>query len=63
MEEFCEVSCGAALIWLEVKKEYESARLLPMGFGAILVKLPQSGVLTRTPEVSNEDFERKPGRV
>lgn len=39
---------GAALIWLAVKKEYEPALLLPMGFGAILVNLPQSGVLTRT---------------
>ena len=27
---------GILLIWLAVKKEYEPALLLPMGFGAIL---------------------------
>lgn len=31
---------GAALIWLAIKKEYEPALLLPMGFGAILINLP-----------------------
>ena len=36
---------GIALIWLAIKKEYEPALLLPMGFGAILVNLPFSGVL------------------
>jgi len=36
---------GLALIWLAVKKGYEPALLLPMGFGAILVNLPASGVL------------------
>ena len=36
---------GAALIWLAVKKEYEPSLLLPMGFGAILVNLPYSGVI------------------
>ena len=36
---------GILLIWLAVKKEYEPALLLPMGFGAILVNLPLSGVL------------------
>lgn len=36
---------GAVLIWLAVKKEYEPALLLPMGFGAILVNLPLSGVI------------------
>lgn len=29
---------GGLLIWLAVKKEYEPALLLPMGFGAIMVK-------------------------
>ncbi len=38
---------GGILIWLAVKKEYEPALLLPMGFGAILVNLPMSGVLNR----------------
>lgn len=36
---------GIALIWLAIKKEYEPSLLLPMGFGAILVNLPLSGVL------------------
>ena len=36
---------GIVLIWLAVKKEYEPSLLLPMGFGAILVNLPYSGVI------------------
>ena len=31
---------GGALIWLAIKKQYEPALLLPMGFGAILINLP-----------------------
>ncbi|MDO5417991.1 MAG: sodium ion-translocating decarboxylase subunit beta [Lachnospiraceae bacterium] len=38
---------GILLIWLAVKKEYEPALLLPMGFGAILVNLPFSGVINQ----------------
>ncbi len=38
---------GILLIWLAVKKEYEPALLLPMGFGAILVNLPASGVVNQ----------------
>ncbi len=38
---------GLILIWLAVKKEYEPSLLLPMGFGAILVNLPLSGVLNQ----------------
>lgn len=38
---------GVALIWLSIKKSYEPALLLPMGFGAILVNLPSSGVLNQ----------------
>jgi oxaloacetate decarboxylase beta subunit len=38
---------GAVLIYLAIKKEYEPALLLPMGFGAILVNLPLSGVLNQ----------------
>ncbi len=41
---------GVALIWLAIKKNYEPALLLPMGFGAILVNLPQSGVLNQALE-------------
>ena len=36
---------GIVLIWLAIKKEYEPSLLLPMGFGAILVNLPLSGVI------------------
>ena len=39
---------GVSLIWLAIKKGYEPALLLPMGFGAILVNLPFSGVLDQT---------------
>lgn len=36
---------GGLLIWLALKKDFEPALLLPMGFGAILVNLPLPGVL------------------
>lgn len=36
---------GAALIWVAIKKQYEPALLLPMGFGAILVNLPASNAI------------------
>ena len=39
---------GFCLIYLAIKKEYEPSLLLPMGFGAILVNLPFSGVLDQT---------------
>lgn len=38
---------GALLIYLALKKEYEPALLMPMGFGAILVNLPLSGVINQ----------------
>lgn len=38
---------GSLLIYIAIKKGYEPALLLPMGFGAILVNLPMSGVLTQ----------------
>ena len=38
---------GVLLIYLAIKKGYEPALLLPMGFGAILVNLPFSGVLNQ----------------
>lgn len=41
------ICVGILLIWLAVKKEYEPSLLLPMGFGAILVNLPMSGVLNQ----------------
>ena len=39
---------GITPIWLAIKKGFEPALLLPMGFGAILVNLPFSGVLNQT---------------
>ncbi|MBC8570246.1 sodium ion-translocating decarboxylase subunit beta [Zongyangia hominis] len=39
---------GGLLIYLAIKKDYEPALLLPMGFGAILVNLPLSGVINQT---------------
>lgn len=41
---------GFILIYLAVKKEYEPSLLLPMGFGAILVNLPNTGVLNQQME-------------
>ncbi len=38
---------GALLIWLGIKKGYEPALLIPMGFGAILVNFPFSAVLNQ----------------
>jgi carboxybiotin decarboxylase len=39
---------GILLIYLAIVKGYEPALLLPMGFGAILVNLPDTGVLNQT---------------
>ncbi len=39
---------GGTLIYLAISKELEPALLLPMGFGAILVNIPMSGVLNQT---------------
>ena len=41
---------GGVLIFLAIKKNLEPALLLPMGFGAILVNLPFSGVIDQTLE-------------
>lgn len=41
---------GVVLIYLAIGKNYEPALLLPMGFGAILVNLPFSGVLNQNIE-------------
>ncbi len=38
---------GALLIYLAIKKEMEPTLLLPIGFGAIAVNLPLSGIVTR----------------
>jgi len=39
---------GGLLIYLAIAKDLEPALLLPMGFGAILVNIPLSGVLNQT---------------
>lgn len=39
---------GAVLIYLAITKDLEPVLLLPLGFGAILVNLPASGVLNQT---------------
>ena len=41
---------GGVLIYLAIEKDFEPALLLPMGFGAILVNLPFSGVMNQTME-------------
>ena len=41
---------GGILIYLAIKRDMEPALLLPMGFGAILVNLPSSGVLNQMVE-------------
>lgn len=45
---------GGVLIWLAIEKDYEPALLLPMGFGAILVNLPFSGVLNQVAQGTGE---------
>jgi len=46
---------GLLLIYLAIEKDFEPSLLLPMGFGAILVNLPYSGVLTQKLAGLNED--------
>lgn len=41
---------GGLLIYLAIAKDFEPALLLPMGFGAILVNLPLSGVVDQVVE-------------
>ena len=38
---------GSVLIYLAIKKDMEPTLLLPMGFGAILVNLPESGAVNQ----------------
>ncbi|MDY3619290.1 sodium ion-translocating decarboxylase subunit beta [Agathobaculum sp.] len=45
---------GGLLIYLAIEKKYEPALLLPMGFGAILVNLPASGVLNQITQGAGE---------
>lgn len=41
------IGVGITLIFLAIKKQYEPTLLLPIGFGAILVNIPFSAVLTQ----------------
>ena len=41
---------GVILIWLAICKGYEPSLLLPIGFGSILVNLPDSGVINQITE-------------
>ena len=43
---------GSVLIFLAIKKNMEPTLLLPMGFGAILVNLPNSGAVTEEGAIS-----------
>lgn len=45
---------GGVLIYLAIKKDFEPALLMPMGFGAILVNIPFSGVLNQEMPVIGE---------
>ena len=46
-KQFVMYVVGGLLIYLAIEKEYEPALLMPMGFGAILVNLPLSGVINQ----------------
>ncbi|MDR0814385.1 MAG: sodium ion-translocating decarboxylase subunit beta [Bacteroidales bacterium] len=41
------IAVGLILIFLAIKKGYEPTLLLPIGFGAIIVNIPFSAVLTQ----------------
>ena len=45
---------GAVLIYLAIEKGFEPSLLMPMGFGAILVNLPLSGVMNQVNEALGE---------
>ncbi|MCI8303120.1 MAG: sodium ion-translocating decarboxylase subunit beta [Lawsonibacter sp.] len=45
---------GGLLIYLAIEKGFEPALLMPMGFGAILVNLPLSGVINQFSEAMGE---------
>ncbi|HWT27785.1 MAG TPA: sodium ion-translocating decarboxylase subunit beta [Mobilitalea sp.] len=49
-QQWIMYAIGLILIYLAIEKGFEPALLLPMGFGAILVNIPFSGVLDQTLE-------------
>lgn len=54
-EQWVMYGVGLLLIYLAIEKDFEPSLLLPMGFGAILVNLPFSGVLTQQLEGLSEE--------
>lgn len=48
IEQIIMYGVGIVLIYLAISKDFEPSLLLPMGFGAILVNLPLSGVLNQS---------------
>lgn len=46
-QQLVMIGVGGILIFLAIKKEYEPALLLPMGFGAILANIPLSAAITQ----------------
>jgi carboxybiotin decarboxylase len=50
LQQWIMYGVGLILIYLAIEKGFEPSLLLPMGFGAILVNLPLSGVLDQTLE-------------
>lgn len=44
-QQLVMIAIGGILIYLAIKKEYEPALLLPIGFGAILVNIPFSAAI------------------
>jgi oxaloacetate decarboxylase beta subunit len=55
-QQWVMYAVGALLIYLAIAKGFEPSLLIPMGFGAILVNIPLSGVLNQViPGVGNTD--------
>ena len=54
-QQWVMYAVGLLLIYLAIAKGFEPSLLLPMGFGAILVNLPDSGVLTQKLEGLSEE--------
>lgn len=46
LKQIVMIIVGLLLIYLAIKKQYEPSLLLPMGFGSILVNLPNSAVIS-----------------
>lgn len=47
LKQLVMIVIGFALIYLAIKKDYEPALLLPMGFGCIMVNLPLSAAINQ----------------